>query len=194
MIRTLKAGAVLSAFLAIAQIGGPSPLATAHAQGNANAVLARVVDAMGTENLSSITIEGAAWRIRNGWMQTPNATPPWPSRDAITNYRRTIDLSAPASIARGDTFASDIFNNPPTAGVYTQNVLANQTAWTQQLEIWLTPWGFISGAQKNGATLSNGKLDGVEYRVLSWRSPESQTSPSGMRYTVNGYINDDNLV
>src|SRR5690606_1223430 len=194
MARTTKACAALSAIWVIGYMSGGEPLSTAQAQGNASGVLNAVVDAMGTENLSSITIEGAAWRIRNGWMQTPNATPPWPSRDAITNYRRTIDLSAPASIARGDTFASDIFNNPPTAGVYTQNVLANQTAWTQQLEIWLTPWGFISGAQENGATLSNGKLDGVEYRVLSWRSPESQTSPSGMRYTVNGYINDDNLV
>jgi glyoxylase-like metal-dependent hydrolase (beta-lactamase superfamily II) len=193
----MRAVAALPALWVIGYMSGGEPLSAAQAQrgaGNANGVLEAVVDAMGTENLSSITLEGGAWRVRNGWMQTPTASPPWPSRDAITNYRRTIDLDAPASYARGDTFASDIFNNPPTAGTYTQNIRADQAGWTQQLEIWLTPWGFLEGAEENDATLATGKFDGVEYRMLTWRSPESQTSPSGMRYTVNGYINDDNLV
>ena len=161
---------------------------------SASELLEDVVAAMGTANLSSITYSGRAWRIRNGWMQTPHADPPWPYRDEITNYRRTIDLAQPASLAMGDTFAQNLFLAPATAGTYTQNVPATATAWSQQLEIWLTPWGFLKGAEDNGVELSSGMLDGVEYRVLSWMSPEDQTSPSGLRYTVNGYINDDNLV
>jgi glyoxylase-like metal-dependent hydrolase (beta-lactamase superfamily II) len=149
---------------------------------------------MGTGNLDSITYSGRAWRIRNGWMQTPHADPPWPYRDEITNYTRTIDLGAPASLARGDTFASNLFMDPPVADTFTQNIRADQTGWSQQLEVWLTPWGFLEGAAANGVELSSGRLDGVEYRVLTWMSPEDQTSPSGLRYTVAGYISDANLV
>jgi glyoxylase-like metal-dependent hydrolase (beta-lactamase superfamily II) len=160
----------------------------------ADSVLADVAAAMGTEGLESITYEGWAWNIRNGFMQTPHADPPWPWRDEITNYRRTIDLNAPASLAQGDTFAMNIFFDPPTAGTYVQNVPADQTGWAQQLEIWLTPWGFIEGAQANGVQMDTQVMDGTTYTLLSWQSPASQSSPSGMRYTVNAYIDDDNLV
>jgi hypothetical protein len=167
--------------------GAASPAAASN-------VLNDVVAAMGTGSLNSITFTGRAWRIRNGWMQTPHANPPWELRDEITNYRRTLDLTQPASLARGDTFAQNLFLQPATAGTFTQNIPANAAGWTQQLEIWITPWGFLKGAAANNATLGSGKLDGVEYRVLSWQSPEGQASPGGPRYTVNGYINDDNLV
>jgi glyoxylase-like metal-dependent hydrolase (beta-lactamase superfamily II) len=42
--------------------------------------------------------------------------------------------------------------------------------------------------------MSTASLAGTDYRVLSWMSPAGQTSPSGMRYTVNGYINDANQI
>lgn len=72
---------------------------------SADEVLADIVAAMGTDDLESISYSGRAWRPRNGWMQTPSASPPWPWRDEITDYTRTIDLNAPASLARGETFA-----------------------------------------------------------------------------------------
>jgi glyoxylase-like metal-dependent hydrolase (beta-lactamase superfamily II) len=161
---------------------------------DADAVLVNVVATLGASNLDSLTYAGTAWRIRNSFMQTPNASPPWPYRDEITSYRRTIDLSRPASLAIGDTFAQNLFLEPPVAGTYVQYVPADETAWARQLEIWLTPWGFLRGAQDNGVEMENRSIDGTEYNVLSWMSPEDQTSPSGMRYTVNGYVNDDNLI
>ena len=167
---------------------------TAAAAPDADGRLAEVQEAMGTADLDSITYSGTAWRIRNSFMQTPSASPPWPSRDEITNYRRTIDLTQPASLATGDTFAQDIFMNPPQAGTYVQNVPADQTAWAQQLEIWLTPWGFLKGAEENGVEMSTETVDGTEYTVLSWMSPENQTAPSGLQYTVNGYVNSDDLI
>lgn len=204
MFKRATLGAVLPALLILGCSAEPeATFATAeNAPQPAADVLADVVSAMGAGNLNSITMTGRAWRIRNGWMQTPHADPPWESRDEITNYRRTIDLSQPASLARGDTFAQNLFLQPATAGTYTQNIPAatapnappNAAAWAQQLEIWITPWGFIKGAAANSATLSTGKLDGVVYRVVSWQTPETQASPGGLRYTVNGYINDDNLV
>jgi len=199
MFRRTTAGAALPALLILGCMSETETVSQTSAPAmpappSAEAVLDGVVAAMGTGNLNAISYSGRAWQARNGWMQTPSASPPWPWRDEITSYRRTIDLNAPASLARGETFASDIFLNPPTAGMYNQNIPSTQQNWAQQLEIWLTPWGFLKGAADNGVELSTGTLDGVEYRVLSWMSPMSQTSPSGMRYTVNGYIDDADRV
>lgn len=175
-----------------AQSAASAPAASAAAP-DASAVLNDVVAALGVGNLTSITYSGTAWRIRNSFMQTPTASPPWPSRDEITNYRRAINLTAPASLATGETFAQNLFLEPAVAGTYTQNIPADRTAWSQQLEIWLTPWGFVQGAKNNGVTASRQTVDGTPYTVLSWQSPATQTAPSGLRYTVNGYIGADNL-
>jgi len=158
------------------------------------AVLESVIDAMGAADVDSITLSGTAWRIRNSFRQTHTASPPWPERDEITNYRRTIDLSQPASLASGETFAQNLFLEPPVAGTYSQYVAPDERRWGQQLEIWLTPWGFLEGAERNEVALETATADGVDYTVLSWQSPADQTAPSGLRYTVNGYVNANNLI
>jgi glyoxylase-like metal-dependent hydrolase (beta-lactamase superfamily II) len=172
----------------------PGSAAAPPAAPDANATLTAVTAALGATDLRSITYSGTAWRIRNSFMQTPSASPPWPSRDEITNYRRTLDLTAPASLATGDTFAQNLFLQPAVAGTITQNIPADRTVWADQLEIWLTPWGFVQGARNNGVTASRETVDGTEYTVLSWQSPATQTAPSGLRYTVNGYVGADNLI
>lgn len=157
---------------------------------SADEALSNVQTAMGTGNLSSITISGEAWTIRNNFRQTRKASPPWLYRNEIMNYTRTIDLDNAASSATGELFAHNLFYDPPTWREYSQNIPTGQNPWAQQLQLWLTPWGFLQGAEDNGATFS--MIDGQV--VLSWISPANQTSPSGMRYTVNAYINDDNLI
>jgi len=157
-------------------------------------VLENVVEAMGADGVESITVSGTAWRIRNSFRQTYTASPPWPERDEITNFRLTIDVSQPASLATGETFAQNLFLEPPVAGTYTQYVPGDERRWAQQLEIWLTPWGFLEGAERNGVGLETATVDGVDYTVLSWQSPADQTAPSGLRYTVNGYINANDLI
>jgi glyoxylase-like metal-dependent hydrolase (beta-lactamase superfamily II) len=197
--RPLFGKKLLTVISATVLLGGCSdesattPEAAAPAAADASALDAAIA-AMGMENLSTITWSGTAWRIRNGFMQTPNASPPWPLRDTITNYTRTLDLNQPASRATGDTFAQNLFFAPAVAGTYTQNVAAGQTAWGQQMEIWLTPWGFLKGAELNNATESMTTLDGDAVTAVTWKSPTSQVSPSGMQYTVTGYINADNQV
>jgi len=168
----------------------PAPL-------DAAAIVAASVDAMGMEFFTSVSYSGEAWRVRNSFRQTRTASPPWPERDTISNYQRAIDLrdvTSPVSRATGDTFASNLFLDPPVAGTYTQNVAADQRAWSQQLEVWLTPWGFLKGAQQYGATAAEQMLDGATVNAITWQSPETQTAPSGLRYTVTGYIGADNLV
>src|SRR5688572_13455812 len=92
------------------------PAANAAASGNNASAVDAAIEELGMENLDSITYSGTAWRIRNSFMQTPNASPPWPLRDTITNYSRTLslaDLDQPVSSAKGETFAQNLFLAPP---------------------------------------------------------------------------------
>src|SRR5690606_34509159 len=123
-----------------------SQAAAPPAQDSAASVLAEVRSALGMEGMNSLSYSGSAWTIRNSFRQTPSASPPWDWRNDISNYSRTLDLDAPASSASGETFAQNMFLAPAEAGTYTQNIGPGQNAWAQQLEIWLTPWGFVRGA------------------------------------------------
>lgn len=161
---------------------------------NTPPAISDVAAAMGMEGVEGVTLSGSAWRIRNSFRQTRTASPPWPERDEITNWVMTVDLANPALYGRGDTFASNLFLEPPVAGTHTLVSPAGTSSWGQQLQVWLTPWGFVAGAQRYGATSSSASMDGMDYTRFSWQSPETMTSPSGMRYTVNGYVNADNLV
>src|SRR5687767_13128563 len=57
-----------------AQSAAPAA-STAAADG---AAVDAAIAALGMEDLDSITYSGTAWRIRNSFMQTPSASPPWP--------------------------------------------------------------------------------------------------------------------
>ncbi len=157
---------------------------------SADEVLANVQAAMGVENLSSLTVSGEAWTIRNGFRQTRKASPPWLYRNEIMDYTWTIDLENAISLATGEIFAHNLFYDPPTWSNYLQYNPPGQDTWAQEHRTWLSPPGFLKGAEDNGVSLS--MQDGQT--VLSWMTPASQTSPSGVPYTVNAYINDDNLI
>lgn len=157
---------------------------------SADEVLANVQAAMGTENLASITVSGEAWTIRNGFRQTRKASPPWLYHNEIMDYTWTVDLDNSASLATGEIFAHNLFYDPPRFSNFLQNNPAGQDSWVQEHRTWLTPPGFLRGAEDNGVSVS--MQDGQT--VLSWMTPANQTSPSGMSYTVNAYINDDNLI
>jgi glyoxylase-like metal-dependent hydrolase (beta-lactamase superfamily II) len=115
----------------------------------------------------------------------------------INNYVRVIDLTAPASRASGAT------NNPagggatqPMPGTFFQGVTAQQAdvsrPWANSIEFYLTPWGFLKGAAANNATVSKKKVAGTNYTVLTW-SPAVKAA-SGKSYSINGYIDDKNMV
>lgn len=199
LARETRLGLALGALLLSACSGqsdsasqGSAAMDAAPAAPTADSVIDAAQDVLGMDGMSTLSYSGTAWRIRNSFRQTRTASPPWPERDEITNYVRTIDLAQPVSRATGETFASNLFLEPPVAGTYTQNVAAGQTAWGQQLEYWLTPWGFLQGAEQYDAVLEADSAEG--YSTLSWQSPPTQLSPGGLRYTVRGYLDDANLV
>lgn len=155
---------------------------------DARTVIANATSALGA-NVTSVTYSGTAGDV--GFLQTQNINGPWPIRP-ITNYTRAIDLSAPSSRATGAT------NNPPLGGTvgvpgnFNQLINAN-AAWAQQVDIYVTPWGFLKGAAANNATMKSQRVNGRNYNVVTWMT--TQKSPSGLSYTVNGYINPQtNLV
>src|SRR5688572_16333398 len=156
---------------------------------NAAAVVVNASKTMGVENLRSITFSGTAQNANFG--QSRNIGNPWVTTGTtrITNYTRAIDFGQPASRAFGPTQPPAVPGAPaPMPGNFNQNITPAQNTWTQQLEIWITPWGFLKGAAANNATMrQNGRLS-----VISW-SPAMKAA-SGQAYVVTGYVNRDGLV
>jgi glyoxylase-like metal-dependent hydrolase (beta-lactamase superfamily II) len=169
-------------------------MATGAAAQDAKKVLDDASRAMGIAGLNSITFSGSAAQGNFGQSRTISFGL---ASTSIRNYVRTIDFTQPASHATGVTLPPVQRGAPPppqpaTLGVYDQSITPANTAWAQQMLIWTTPWGFLKGAAANNATVKSRKIDGVPYKVLTW-SP-AQKAPSGLPYTVSGYIDADNLV
>jgi glyoxylase-like metal-dependent hydrolase (beta-lactamase superfamily II) len=186
-LRTLMVAALLVTLLA----------AGAAAQ-NAGSVVAAASKAMGVDTLNSITYAGTA---RNGaFGQSKSIGDPMGAVNLtrITEYTRAINFgpaSDPAALvsrATGPTQPPTVPGvPPPMPGVFNQNITGMQasTNWTQALNIWTTPWGFLKGAAANNATV---RQQGGQ-QLVSF-SPPNMKSPSGQTYSVTGYINSQNLV
>lgn len=179
MSRTLAAAAGLVTVLSVGT-----------AAQDAKSVVANATKAMGAENLTSITYSGSA---RNGNFGQSTAIAGPLAFTTISKYTRAIDFGQPASRATGATMPPQIPGGPaPVAGTFNQNITPTNTAWTQQLEIWVTPWGFLKGAAANSATVRSEKVGGKAYNVVSWAP--AQKAPSGQAYRLTGYIDDKNMV
>jgi len=143
---------------------------------DARPVIDDATRALGATGLTSIVFAGAAAIGNFGQSRTISYGL---TSTSIKSYTRTIDFTQPASRATGE----------PS---YEQVITPADTAWSQQLQIWVTPWGFLKGAAANHATLRTKKIDGVAYRVVTWSPP--QKAPSGQPYQVVGYIDPQNLI
>jgi glyoxylase-like metal-dependent hydrolase (beta-lactamase superfamily II) len=164
----------------------PTGLAIAQ---DAKTVLDNTSKAMGTAGLTSITYSGTANDVN--FLQTKSINGPWPLRP-IASYIRAIDLTQTASRASGATNNQGLFGGAPVAGVFNQAVTPASATWGQQVEYWVTPWGFLRGAAANNATARAQRMNGKAYTVITWSPPLK--APSGVPYTINGYVNDQHLI
>ncbi|HET7220143.1 MAG TPA: MBL fold metallo-hydrolase [Vicinamibacterales bacterium] len=180
-----------TAFVAICMAG------TAAGQ-NANPVVTATAKAMGTDTLTSITYSGTSRTGAFGQSKKIGEPMGPVNVTQVTGYTRTINFvqpSDPAAVvsrASGQTQPPAIPGVPPQpAATLNQNITAAQATsnWTQALNIWTTPWGFVKGAAANNATV---RQQGGQ-QIVSF-SPAGFKSPSGQAYTVTGYINNANLV
>ncbi len=115
----------------------------------------------------------------------------------IADYVRVIDLAAPTTRHTGKTNNIGPGGSTTVApGTFFQQVTPQQAdvsqPWAQSLDLYLTPWGFLKGAAENNATVSQKRVRGKSYTVLSW-SPAVKAA-SGKSYTINGYVSDKHLV
>jgi len=167
-------------------------VSTASAQ-DAKAVIANASKAMGVDGLNSIYFYGTAQNGNLG--QNNNSNQPWPMA-AMNDYVRAIDFTKPTSRATWATYAVPVTGGRATLVQGTpqtqQLITPDTTAWGQQLEIWVTPWGFLKGAAANNATAKAQSVGGRRYQVVIWNSPVK--SPGGQSYRLVGYINNQNLV
>jgi glyoxylase-like metal-dependent hydrolase (beta-lactamase superfamily II) len=161
---------------------------TAAAQ-DAKTVIANASKAMGADTLNSITYYGSGANFNLG--QSNNANGQWP-RNNLNDYVRSIDFTQPVSRATAVTWGAPVTGGPAAQGAFQQNITKENTAWAQQLEIWVTPWGFLKGAAANNATAKAQTVGGRRFQVVTWNAPVK--SPGGQPYKVVGYINPANMV
>jgi glyoxylase-like metal-dependent hydrolase (beta-lactamase superfamily II) len=155
---------------------------------DSKAVIAEVSKAMGLTGVTSLYYYGSGAQYSLGQNNNPNG--PWP-KTPVNEYTRAIDFGTGATRATWTTYAAPVTGGAPTTGTGQQNVTAT-SPWTQSIELWITPWGFIKGAEANGATLATRTVNGKRYQVLTWNTPAK--SPGGQAYKMVGYINADKLV
>jgi glyoxylase-like metal-dependent hydrolase (beta-lactamase superfamily II) len=157
---------------------------------DAGAAIEDATLALGAAGLSSIVYSGSAATGNFGQSRTISFGL---ASTTIRNYTRAIDFTQPASRTTGDTLPPAVRGGPPPEpGTLDQATTAANPAWAQQLQIWVTPWGFLKGAAANHATMRVRKTGDVKYKVVTWSPP--QKAPSGQPYKVVGYINGDNLI
>ena len=135
----------VAAVVAVGLLAGPA------AAQDAKTIVSNASKAMGVDGLNSIHYYGVAQNGNLG--QNNNANQPWPMT-AANDYVRAIDFTQPASRATWQTYAVPVTGGAAAlAARRSRAITAQNTPWAQQLEIWITPWGFLKGAAANNATV-----------------------------------------
>src|SRR5690606_29951821 len=116
---------------------------------DAKSVIANASKTMGVEGLDSIHYYGVAAHFTLG--QNNNVNTPWPRVNA-NDYVQAIDFTQGVSRATWVTYGVPVTGGVAVQGQGQQNITPATTQWAQQLEIWVTPWGFLKGAAANNAT------------------------------------------
>jgi glyoxylase-like metal-dependent hydrolase (beta-lactamase superfamily II) len=153
---------------------------------DAQAVVASASRAMGVDPLETVTYSATGFDYALG--QSPEPGSPWP-KFIEKSYTRSIDYGANAS--KVDRIRMQGENPPrgggsqPIQGEQTQSqtiVVTANTPWAQQLELIMTPHGFLRAAAARNPTLETGKLkEGKRYSVVSFMGDN--------KAKVNGYVN-----
>lgn len=157
---------------------------------DASTVIAGASKTMGADVLNTVEYSGSGNDFTLGQAYAPDA--PWP-KFIVKSYTRAIDFRVPAS--RADRIRMQGENPPrgggqqPVRGEQPQNqtiIVGANTPWAQQLEILMTPHGFLKAAAANNATVRSQTTGGRRMNVISFTGQN--------KAQVNGYVNDQNLV
>jgi glyoxylase-like metal-dependent hydrolase (beta-lactamase superfamily II) len=151
-----------------------------------NGILAAAAKTTGADSVRTIQYSGTGFTFVFAQAATPGG--PWP-RFSMKTYTRDIDFAAPASHVQLVRTSVDKRGGggtglPIVDQMQNQFILPN-APWVQQVDIWITPVGFLKAAMKHPSTATRQKVNGKNYNVVSFMDT---------KYTVRGYIDDQSLV
>jgi len=180
MLRKTGALVILAATAALLAWTAPAALAQ-----DARTVLASASKAMGAGDLKTIQYSGTATEFAFGQAVNPSA--PWPPF-VEKSYSRTINFETPGW--RVEKVLADIppdrkGGGLPPAAVQTV-IIGPNTPWATQVDLWLTPYGFLREAAKMNATVASKSMGGKKYTVVTFIAPN--------KAKMNGYIGADNVL
>jgi glyoxylase-like metal-dependent hydrolase (beta-lactamase superfamily II) len=177
--------------LSLAWIVVPAAIAAGGASAqDAKAVVAAAAKAMGADVLNTIEFSATGSDFVLGQAYAPDA--PWP-RFINKSFTRVVDFRVPAS--RVDRVRIQGEDPPrgggqqPLRGEQSQSqtvIITASTPWVQQLDLWMSPHGFLKGAATNNASVGTKTVGGKKYTVVSFMGQNK--SP------VSGFISEQNLV
>ena len=158
---------------------------------DAKTVIADTMRAMGVEKVDSVTYIGAGTSFALGQSASTTGLPP--ARSNLSDYRRTLDFKGGAVTTSAFTYAAPPQGGPARLGPFNEVANpANANNWSLQMQLWLSPWGFLKGAATHNATLTSQTANNRTLQVVSWDADVK--APSGKPYKLVGYINDQHLV
>ena len=152
---------------------------------DAKTIVSNVSKAMGADNLKTLQYSGTATEFAFGQAVNPNS--PWPGF-VEKSYTRSINYEMPAW--RIDRVLGPIPADRRGGGLPpgpTQSLIVGaNTSWAQQVDLWMTPYGFLREAAKANATASSKSMNGKKYTVVTFTAPN--------KAKFNGYIDQDNML
>ena len=166
---------------------------------DAKSVVANVSKAMGYDQLKSIEYSGSGSE-GTALGQAQSAAGGWP-KFTLKRFSRYIDLNAGTSQqtalrSRPVDATGQLAGGGGLAAVpeSEQTTVINANAsWAQKLDVSLSPPAFLKLASAaSNTTAKSQSMNGKKYTVISF--PVDAKAPSGIPYTISGYIDDHNMV
>jgi glyoxylase-like metal-dependent hydrolase (beta-lactamase superfamily II) len=169
----------------------------------ARSALQAAAATMGVTTMNSIQFSGTGWQGAVGQNAAPDLD--WPRFD-LTSYTRTIDFGSQSSKeemvrTQGNNVARGGGGTPIVGEQRVTNLVSGNYAWNmqgttatpapaaaeqRQIDILLTPWGFIKAAMAANPTVITRTEYGERVTVVSFVALG--------KYRVNGTINGQNLI
>lgn len=148
-------------------------------------VVQSALQANGFAGIRTIRYQGTA--TRHDIAQSHRAGGPGlPSE--VDGFVEAIDFGIDAMVTEG-VATTETSSYPQRVG--GRHVTAG-SLWGPGVRAWTTPWGFLKGAEKHGASSERRRIRGRAYHVVTWQLPFK--SPAGLPYQVTGFLNDELLV
>jgi glyoxylase-like metal-dependent hydrolase (beta-lactamase superfamily II) len=161
---------------------------------DAAALLKAATAAMGAENLKTVEFAGNGWDgcLGQAWNVNDGRWARWELRD----YSRVIDYD---NVASRHTAQQRAGMDPQAVGGcgavpgaaprQQQSNISTNSPWPQQLQIWLTPYGFIKLAAENNPTAETQSVAGRSLSVISF-----PVTRGNQTYRMKGYFNAENTL